>query len=243
MTQQKISPTLLLSSWRGSYSVLLLSLLAIFLLNPLLDMAFPSSGILKRIVIDILVSIMWLAALYSVSRNQPLFIVASLLLAPALVGRWAFYAVNEPIFVILSHMFAFGLLGFVATVILSRVLQAERVTLDIVSGAISVYLVIGMAWAFLFASIELFHPGSLRFPEFSAETLSATNLSRQEFSWFTYYSFVTLTTVGYGDITPITPIARALAILEAIIGQFYLTVLIARLMGLHILHTSQRNSE
>jgi len=224
MTQHNNSSTFLPSFWRGSYSVLLISLLALFLLNPLLDMMFPSQPVSMRITIDLLISTMWLTALHAVSRNRLRFIIAGSLLAPALVGRWAFYAVNEPVFIIVSHTFAFGLLVFVAAVILSHVLQAERVTLDIISGAISVYLVIGMAWAFLFASLELVHPGSFRFPEFSGKIINALDISRGGFSWFTYYSFVTLTTVGYGEITPITPIARALAILEAIIGQFYLTV-------------------
>ncbi len=58
-----------------------------------------------------------------------------------------------------------------------------------------------------------------------------------------YYSFVTLTTLGYGDIVPVNPSVRALATLEAITGQLYLTVLVARLVGLHITHSSQRRSE
>lgn len=58
-----------------------------------------------------------------------------------------------------------------------------------------------------------------------------------------YYSFVTLTTLGYGDIVPVSPSARSLATLEALTGQLYLTVLVARLVGLQITHSARRRSE
>ena len=75
-------------------------------------------------------------------------------------------------------------------------------------------------------------PGSLRHGQDQAFTAAE----------MVYYSFVTLTTLGYGDIVPVSPSARALATLEALTGQLYLTVLVARLVGLHITHASRRRS-
>jgi hypothetical protein len=80
-------------------------------------------------------------------------------------------------------------------------------------------------WTFIFVVVETLHPGSFKIPE-----VQGLETTRQ----FVYYSFVTLTTLGYGDITPITSMARSLCILEAVIGQLYLVVQVAWLVGVHV---------
>ncbi len=87
-------------------------------------------------------------------------------------------------------------------------------------------ILFGLCWGLLFALVEQLSPGSFNFPthELSADLLRE----------FIYYSLVTLTTVGYGDITPVTPVAQGFSNLEAIVGQIYLVVLVARLVGLHV---------
>jgi hypothetical protein len=94
-------------------------------------------------------------------------------------------------------------------------------------------------WAFLYTLLESVHPGTFRF---TVETKIAADTAYPPpafLSRLVYFSFVTLSTVGYGDITPLTGPARGLAIVEGIVGQFYLAVLVARFVGLHIVH-SQR---
>jgi hypothetical protein len=81
-----------------------------------------------------------------------------------------------------------------------------------------------LMWTFVFVVVETLHPGSFNLPEGGEE---ATR-------YFLYYSFVTLTTLGYGDITPVTGLARSLSILEAVIGQLYLVVQVAWLVGVHV---------
>jgi hypothetical protein len=110
-------------------------------------------------------------------------------------------------------------------------LKAERVSREKIFGALSVYLLLGFIWAILFVMVDFLVPGSLRYGQDQALTGPQ----------MVYYSFVTLTTLGYGDIVPIAPSARALATLEAITGQLYLTVLVARLVGLHIIYSSKQN--
>jgi hypothetical protein len=109
---------------------------------------------------------------------------------------------------------------------LSHVLKDEVVTGEKVSAAICVYLFIGLIWAFLFS---LTH-------HFQARSFSIENIVLSD---FVYYSFITLSTLGYGDITPLSSSARALSYVEAITGQIYLTVLVARLVGLHIVHSKE----
>jgi hypothetical protein len=89
---------------------------------------------------------------------------------------------------------------------------------------------LGMIWAGLYSTLELLNPGS-----FSMANVPTGPTSQQ----FGYFSFTTLTTLGYGDIAPLSGAARAFATLEAMVGQIYLTVLIARLVGAHIAQSSR----
>jgi len=99
-------------------------------------------------------------------------------------------------------------------------------------GAVFGYFFIGLMWGFVFSVLESLQPGSFRVGGGQAAELNK----------FMYYSFVTQTTLGYGDITPVTPPARSLSLLEAVIGQFYQAVLIARLVGLHIAQSFEKQS-
>lgn len=104
-------------------------------------------------------------------------------------------------------------------------LTSVPVDTDHLMAALSAYLLVGVFWGAVYVAVEEGFPGSLlaagaRFPH------------GMELNDGIYFSFVTLATLGYGDITPVTPIARGLAVFEAIVGQFYLAVLVARLVGL-----------
>jgi len=99
------------------------------------------------------------------------------------------------------------------------------VSLETIYGAIVVYILIGLMWAFLYSLTEFIHPHSFTF---------ATELALDHKKSLFYFSFVTLTTLGYGDIAPLSGPAKSLAMLEAIAGQMYIAVLIARLVGTHI---------
>ena len=104
-------------------------------------------------------------------------------------------------------------------------------------------MLVGLAWAFLFSLLEVLQPGSFNLPELSAEPLDLAAMEVRRLSVFMYYSLVTLTTLGYGDITPVTPLARNLAAFEAVMGQLYIAILVARLVGLHIVHAGQDDEE
>jgi hypothetical protein len=93
-------------------------------------------------------------------------------------------------------------------------------------GAACIYLLSGAMWGIVYFLLNVISPGS--FVGITGETWS------EQLNEFTYHSFVTLTTLGYGDITPAAPVARTLNYLEAVLGQLYLTVLVASLVGIHI---------
>ena len=93
-----------------------------------------------------------------------------------------------------------------------------------------VYLTFGVVWAKAYWLVEQFYPGSFT-------GLSGTGVVDVQRDLF-YYSYVTLSALGYGDITPVSPEARSLAITESVVGQLYLVVLVAGLLGMHL--TRQR---
>jgi len=106
-------------------------------------------------------------------------------------------------------------------VILTRVLKKGPITFHRIEGAIAAYLLLGLSWATAYELLEYLNPGSF--------TGSVAGSGR--FSSWIYFSFVTIATLGYGDIAPVHPIARSLATAEAITGQLYLAILIARLVS------------
>jgi len=113
--------------------------------------------------------------------------------------------------------------------IFRHVLKTRRVTTNTIWAALCVYIFMGLLWAFAYTILMRLNPGSFLAPD---ELLLGTG--QLSISDFIYYSFITLTTVGYGDITPVSAAARSLSSFEAVAGQMYLTVLVARLVGMHI---------
>jgi len=106
------------------------------------------------------------------------------------------------------------------------VLFGGVIDLNRLIGAGCIYLLSGSLWGIIYFLLSVIAPAS--FVGIAAESWTG------QLNEFTYYSFVTLTTLGYGDLTPAVPIARTLCYLEAVLGQMYLTVLVAALVGLHV---------
>jgi len=108
-------------------------------------------------------------------------------------------------------------------VFLEKIFAEKAVTSDTIKGGISVYFLMGLLWTFLYQMVLLFDPQAIMIP-YGPEHIPP----------LIYFSFTTLTTLGYGDVTPVSMIARNLTILESTFGQIYLAVLVARLVGLHL---------
>ena len=214
--------------------VLLCLLLLLFVLSPFI--ASLRYGVL---VLNVVAAAMLLSGTHALSERKKLF-YASVALAVAAVtsnglllfisGRWLVLFSNVTILILLA-LFSISILG--------DVLKAGAVTADKIYGALCVYLLIGYAWAFGYAILEQLEPGSFSAPTESGATVDyIARVMRMR-----YFSFVTLTTVGFGDITPQSPAARTFATLEAIMGQLYLAVLVARLVGLHIVNNTRATDD
>ena len=108
---------------------------------------------------------------------------------------------------------------------LGHIFRQDEITREVISGALAIYLLWGLMWTHGYSILGHLQPGSFSYPDI---------LAKLDFASFNYFSFVTMTTLGYGDISPVSPPARAMAITQAITGQVYLAVLVARLVGINI---------
>jgi len=187
--------------------------------------------------IQVLEYILFFSCLIAVSEKKSHLYIALFLFGAAVAARAVIFFSGENLYFLpaKSCELVFSALFFAYTcfLITAFVLQDGKVTRDRLAAAICVYMLIGVTWGMFFALLEITAPGSL-----SAGLKSPGSDVEQEAM---YFSFVTLTTLGYGDISPISPPARTLAILEAILGQIYVAVMIARLVGLHIADAAQKS--
>lgn len=218
--------------YRWRHLTLLLSILLLFIVSPIV--VELRHGVL---VLNIVGAGILLAATYAISERKRLFHVAVILTAISIIGTSLLLAYPKTWIVVVSHVSIVVLITFFIVTILDAVLRAGRITADRIFAAVCVYMLIGYAWAFAYTILEELQPGSFSVPP---ETVRNDYVGRV--MQLRYYSFMTLTSVGYGDIVPRAPAARTMAMLEAITGQFYLVALIGRLIGLHIVHTTAASS-
>jgi len=173
------------------------------------------------------------SAAYTVSLKSPVFAPALLLLIFSLTLLW----LNALNVLHWSSALTSGLLvaylGVLVYTFIRQLMAVRRVTSNVICAALCLYLFLGILWGAMYTMLESLAPGSF------AGTLLARAGSPEETSHHLYYfSFVTLSTLGYGDITPQTEGAAALCQAEAILGQFFAIVLVARLVGIQVAQES-----
>jgi hypothetical protein len=178
-----------------------------------------------RLYSDAIFSVMTISGV-AVGWGRPrLMLVAGLIGAVAIAVRWIDDFAPSPTMQLWSDATSIAAIIAIAIVLLAQVFRPGRVSSARVQGAIAVYLILGAGWAHAYHIVDVVQPGS-----FNSAAGPLSNAS----DWI-YYSFVTLSTVGYGDITAARPIARVLSIGEALSGQLYLAVLIARLVAMEVI--------
>lgn len=216
------------------FSALLVILMALLVGPPVLLGFGLSAG-----WFDGLVSILVLAGILSLCFERQQRVFALLLGIPSLflsMGGYAFSGSISPWVLFVGHLsqvlFFFG----AAVLIVKSMFGSRSLTSDSIAGAVCGYLFLGLGWAVTYSMVERAWPGSF---EVSQSLLTSSELSSTPGQVLTYFSFVTLTTVGYGDVVPTSPTTRTIAWIEAITGQFYLAVIVAGLVSMLVAKTSQ----
>jgi hypothetical protein len=205
---------------KGRFLFLLIALILTIAVGPLLG-----NFIALRMLMTIFVTAVFIAAIYTVSEAKHQGLIALLLAVPMVVSIWADLFGQLPGLVVVGNAFGILFIGYTLVLILSFIVRQKEITRDTIYAGIVGYLLIGVMWALAFLLLDELQPGSFKIPE---------EHQAEPRYLFYYHSFVTLTTLGYGDVTPLTAQASSLCLLEALIGQLYLTVLIAMLVGVYI---------
>ncbi|BCG62371.1 MAG: voltage-gated potassium channel [Methyloprofundus sp.] len=209
------------------FLVLVISLVLFFTCYPITE-----NSTAAKLVMNLFFMLIVLSAVYAISDNlKPLLINFSLALL-IIALRWIHYFYEVEVWVILELCTNILFWAYTSVYILKFILKHSIISSELIFAGIAVYFILGLAWASIYQLIEISHPHS-----FLIATLKTDSQNLSFHMW--YFSMVTLTTLGYGDISPVTMSARVFVVLEAILGQFYLAILIASLVGRSI---AQRSS-
>ena len=208
--------------FRFSAALFLGAIVLMIVLTPFLD-SIPHGPFVDTMIMTVVLT----TGAMAISGRRRIMATSVSLLVPTLLCRWANHVqsglVPPEVFLCAGLVFT----GFVVVNLMRSIVAASRIDQEVLCAAAANYLVLGLFWSFAYELVARLQPGSFAF---TAAADSGRMLSG--FSGL-YFSFITLGTVGYGDIAPVSNVARMLAMLEATVGVFYMTVLVARLVSLY----------
>lgn len=210
---------------RVSVRAFLAALVMLFIASPFVEQIAHGD-----VVEVVLMTLVLITGVMAVSSRRATMGLALLLVAPALVGKWLNHFWPEQVPPELFVTAALIFVTFVIARLMAYILRAPRVNAEVLCAGISAYLLLGIIWAMAYIVVARLVP--------NAFTFSAPGNIMHGFTAF-YFSFVTLTTVGYGDICPVAPAARMLTIMESMTGTLFVGMLIARLVSLYSSTPSQ----
>jgi hypothetical protein len=212
----------------GNFLYLLISLILFCLSYPILiEHKFG------EIIIGVFFNIIFFSSIYAIGKNRRYFILALILTFIAISSKWLSYLWGFYALVLTNDIVDIICFAIIAGIILSQVLKDREITLNEIYGAICVYLLIGLALAFAYSAIDYFHPGAFFIPKHGLDVY-------QKLPYLIYFSFITLTSTGYGDIYPVNLFAMSCSYIETIIGQVYLVVLIGWLVGIFVMRSHKK---
>jgi voltage-gated potassium channel len=207
---------------RFSSVELLISLALMFLAAPFIE-GLPGGEYIDAS----LITMVMLSAVLAVRAQRRTLFLAALLVVPAVAGKWLNHLRPQgfPPTIYLVGAIVFFIFVFVN--LLRFILRTPRVNTEVLCASVSGYLMLGLLWTMGYRLAVFVTPGAFAF--------NATPMAAPQMSGFTafYFSFVTLSTLGYGDITPVSNLARMLAVMESTTGTLYVAILIARLVSLY----------
>jgi hypothetical protein len=183
-------------------------------------------------LLDVTIALVLLSSVRAVSVNRRTSIMAWTLAAVPFAGlllsdflpSWADTLARVSV----TPFFVYAVVVLVAQLMKARSVRSEELY-----GAASTYLLLGLTWGIIFMMVESIHPGSFSFPDHDEGGGHS----------LLYFSYITLVTVGYGEITPVSDTARSFAVIEAVMGALFMTILVARLVGLYTAAQSKERDE
>gem|GEM_PF-253530 len=215
-------------AFAGRYGFLLMLLLTLVGISP----AMVANQLNLVSPLDLLVFTIMLAGLRAANPGRRPFLFGVGLTSATIVMHCGAYLLSNPTLLVAHHVVTLSALAYAQATILTAIIGDTQVTLETLKAAVCGYLLLGLAFVFVFAIIAFLHPGSFLIPTENGGRTVAQLSIRQSFPELMYFSFATLTTLGYAELIPHGAWAKTLCYVEAILGQIYVTILIARLVGM-----------
>jgi hypothetical protein len=202
---------------RGLSVFLVVLLVVAFVVYPL-----RREAVLNEVAVSAFYSLILFSGVMAVSSRRRDRWIAGTVAVATFVFRWASDLISSKPVLVISGVLAVVFLAMMAAVVLAQVFRKGPITIHRIVGAVAAYVLLGILWAAGYQLVLLLTPGA--FVSAAGTPVGAPDL--------TYFSFVTLTTVGYGDVTAVNSVARSMALLEALTGQLFPAILIARLVSM-----------
>jgi len=162
--------------------------------------------------------------------------VCSVLAVPAVILSWVNLLEDREWVFIANAVVTIFFMAICAYAILQDVILRARVTLETLRGVICAYFMVAFAFAYIYVLIEYLSPGTFHFSNTPVPIAEYSRFLSQMF----YFSFITLLTIGFGDITPALDVGETAAVMEGILGQFYIAILVARIVSVYSFHSDKK---
>ncbi len=221
--------TLITDTWQSQANLTLFLVMIVLFCFILPVLGFGKNDL--RRYSDIVFSIALISGVAIAWGRWVLFTVGAVVSVVTMVTRWR--VVWNPDLQLRAEWASMAAIMVIVFILLAQIFRKGRVSSARVQGAIAVYLLFGVAWAHAYHIAATLQAGSFNHPNANLATVG---------DWV-YYSFVTLSTLGYGDIVPVATVARTLSVTEALTGQLYLAVLIARLLAMEVISWQERAAQ
>ncbi len=191
--------------------------------------SFVGDVLAWRIALEGFLALALLAGTFTASRTHLQLVVIGILALIFFGGRMLYVVSPAYSFAVINSVAGALFFASVAAILLRDIFDSDaEITMNMIFGSINVYVLLGLAFGVAYLALDTITPNSFDLP---AALIEGTHT---RLGGYVYFSFITMTTLDYGDSLPVTSPARTFSFLEAVAGQLYLTVLIARLVGLHI---------
>ena len=224
MSPVRMSPRELMQS-KDRFFILVCLIMGLLVIVPILK-----RYVAAHIFLEIFLTAIVIFMVYTISHKRLQVIAGVFLAMVMLASLWSQYFYPHRGITALSMIAGALFIALAISSIIGFLLSSGEVNREIIFAALLLYLLAGLMWAFVYTFLELVDPASFNID---------LGQSRSPLFIFQYYSFVTITTLGYGDITPVTEVAKAFSVLEAVVGQLYLVVAVAWLVGMHVSRKSK----
>lgn len=213
----------IIKSLSGQFTQLMIFLLLLFVFRPV------SAGLIYHLIWQLFFAGVLMAAIFNCHHPRSVKIAALCTGVPALVCNWLTFSFPQKWLLMTGHTLAMTFLVICTWSILHMVIIRARVTVETLRGAVCVYFMIGFFFALLYTNTELLNTEAF----FMSHEVHDTFARSVYLSEMVYFSFVTLLSIGYGDVVPVAYYAQTFSILEGVIGHFYLAILVARLVAVY----------